>query len=29
VGATVSPGVAQAPGVYQGAITATVAYTGN
>jgi hypothetical protein len=29
LGATVTPGVAQAGGIYQGTVTATVAYTGN
>jgi hypothetical protein len=29
IGGTVNPGVTQAGGVYQGTITATVAYTGN
>lgn len=29
VGGTVTPALSQAPGLYQGAVTATVAYTGN
>lgn len=29
LGGTVAPGAAQAPGAYQGTVTATVAYTGN